>query len=79
MDDLPKESTQIHSCFLIEIIPTSQFKMLEVGAALCKPRHYIILKWKALLLNFIKDKPFKAVVSEIKSRHKVKEIVGLTV
>ena len=72
MDDLPKESTQIHSCFLIEIFHISQFKMLEVGAALCKPRHYIILKLKALLFNFIKDKPFKAVVGEVKTRHKVK-------
>ena len=72
MDDLPKESTKIHSWFLIEISYSSQTKMLEVGAALCKPRHYIILKLKALLFNIIKDKLFKAVVGEVKTRHKVK-------
>ena len=61
--------------FLGGVIHKSQFKMLEESAALCQPRHHIILNWETLLSYFIEGKLLEAVVSEVLAQHKVNDLV----
>ena len=49
--------------------------MRDLSAALYQPRHHIILKREALLLHITKGKLFEAVVSEVLTRHEVKDLV----
>ena len=49
--------------------------MLELGAALCQPRHHILFKGETLLLHSFKYELFEAVVFEILTHYIVKELV----
>ena len=49
--------------------------MLKVGAALCQPRNHILLKRKALLIKSIDRKLFEAIISEVLTDYKVKELI----
>ena len=53
----------------------SQIKMLEKCGTLYQPRLYILLKREALLFHIMKNKLFEAVVREVLTHHKVKELV----
>ena len=43
LDYLPKKTCHNHPCFLFKLTYISQFKMLELGAALYHSRHHILL------------------------------------
>ena len=60
----------------------TQLEMLKASAALCQPRHNIILERETLLSHIFKDKLFEAIIFEVLTRHQVKQLVdhrGLSV
>ena len=75
LDYLPKKTYHARPCFLFMFTHISQFKMLELGAALYNSRHHIILKRETLLSHSTEDKLFEAIVGEVLAHHEVKELV----
>ena len=49
--------------------------MLKAAAALCQPLNHIIFNRETLLLHSCDDKLCETVVSEVLTRHKVKELI----